>query len=75
MCRKGFLSDGASGIPATFIQTVQEKEFFILFLHLFFKFEIFEGKKKEREREQQAKTPKRIQMRKPTDKCRKWAIV
>ena len=31
--------------------------------------------KKEREREQQAKTPKRIQMRKPRDKCRKWAIV
>ena len=62
VCRKGSLSDGARYQQLSFKQ-FRKKSFFILFLHLFFKFEIFEKREREREREQQAKTRKGIRRR------------
>ena len=48
----------------------------MLFLRLFFKFEIFEKKKKrERKGTTSKNTKKNTQKRKPTDKCEEWAIV
>ena len=48
----------------------------MLFLRLFFKFEIFEKKKKREKKGTTSKnTKKNTQKRKPTDKCEEWAIV